>query len=131
MLTSYLASARREEKRNKFRLTLVRKALEGNWHCSSNKKGKHQPDRLTEFMRRARNFDKAALSDTLRALTQPKFSSWQPEDESEELLARTDDQWLDAGLTSHSEVFQAIQMSLGDFGVDNRDRGRGKPICET
>lgn len=77
------------------------------------KKGKHRPDRLAEFMRRAGNFEHLALSTVIEALANGGTQSEQPgHEEYEEPLAPVDESWFGPGLTSHLEVFQTISRSF-------------------
>ncbi|KAK3293822.1 uncharacterized protein B0H64DRAFT_173440 [Chaetomium fimeti] len=65
-----------EEARNKLRMSLLMDVLNGDWHCgSSSKKGRHRPDWLMEFVRRAGNLGNTAISSTLEALDQDAGSS--------------------------------------------------------
>ncbi len=65
-----------EEARNKLRMSLLMDVLNGDWHCgSSSKKGRHRPEWLTEFVRRAGNLGNTAISSTLKALDQDACSS--------------------------------------------------------
>ncbi|KAH7308520.1 hypothetical protein B0I35DRAFT_491682 [Stachybotrys elegans] len=76
-----------------YSLLLEVAVLEGDWHCHPSKKGKHQPDRLVEFMSR---------------LSKPKYPDWDVELAPQESELRALDAWPSANSPDLGEAFQVI-----------------------